>query len=97
MNLTFPFRRRSSLVISIAILKAAKNGVRKTHLLSLGALSYEQLIRYIDFLKAHGFIKDCGSLYQTTDKGLKLIVEFDSSSLLREVLTVYEHARVSAT
>ena len=76
------------MVISIAILKAAKNGIRKTHLLNLGSLSYEQLMRYSDFLKAHGFIKDSDSLYQTTDKGLKLIEEFDSSSLIREVLTV---------
>jgi predicted transcriptional regulator len=88
MNLTYPFKRRSSLAISIAILKAAKNGTRKTRLLSLGSLSYEQLMRYIDFLKAHDFIKDYGSFYQTTDKGLKLIEEFDSSSLIREALTV---------
>ena len=45
-------------------------------------------MRYMDFLKAHDFIKDYGSFYQTTDKGLKLIEEFDSSSLIREAVTV---------
>jgi predicted transcriptional regulator len=88
VNLTFPFKRRSSLVISVAILKAAKNGVRKTHLLNTSSMSYEQFIRYVDFLKVHGFIRESDSSYQTTDKGKELIKEFDSSSLIRELLTV---------
>lgn len=74
------------MVISVNILKAAKNGVRKTRLLSSVSLSYEQLIRYIKFLKARGFIKEHETLYQTTDKGLELIEEFDSSRLIRSVL-----------
>lgn len=86
MNLTFPSKRRGSLVISVAILKAAKNGVRKTHLLSSVSLSYDQLSRYIEFLKAGGFIKENGTIYKTTDIGRKLIEEFDSSELIRRVL-----------
>lgn len=86
MDLTFPSKRRSSLVISIAILKAAKKGIRKTHLLSSVSLSYGQLIRYIEFLEAHGFIEEYDNLYQTTGEGLELIEEFDSSSLIRSVL-----------
>lgn len=74
------------MAISVAILKAAKNGVRMTHLLSSVSLSYEQFIRYIEFLEARGFIKGQGTLYQTTDKGLKLIEEFESSPLIRSVL-----------
>jgi predicted transcriptional regulator len=87
MNITFPSKRRSSLVISVAILKAAKSGVKKTHLLSSLSLSYEQLTRYVEFLKVEGFIRECGTSYQTTNKGLELIEEFDSSSLIRSVLT----------
>lgn len=86
MSLTLPCKRRSSLVISIAILKAAKKDVKKTHLLSSLSLSYGQCTRYIEFLKAHGFIKECDASYQTTDKGLELIEEFDSSSLIRSVV-----------
>ena len=86
MNITSPFKRRGSLVISVSILKAAKNGVRITHLLNSASLSYEQFIRYIEFLKANGFIKEYNTLYQTTDKGLELIEEFDSSPLIRSVL-----------
>jgi predicted transcriptional regulator len=86
MHLTFPPKRRSSLVISVEILKAAKNGIRKTRLLSSVSLSYEQAIRYVEFLKKHGFIRECDGLYRTTDEGLKLIEEFESSSLIRSVL-----------
>jgi predicted transcriptional regulator len=86
MNLPFPSKRRSSLVISIAILKAAKNGIKKTHLLTSVSLSYDQFIRYVEFLKVHGFIREYDTSYQTTDDGLRLIEEFDSSSLIRSVL-----------
>jgi len=85
--MTFPSRRRGSLAISVAILKAARNGTRKTNLLSSASLSYSQFTRYIEFLKAHGFIRyRHDALYQTTDKGLQLIEEFDSSSLIRKVV-----------
>jgi len=57
MNSTFASRRRGALVISVTILKTAKNGVRKTHLLSSVSLSYEQLTRYLEFLKSRGFIR----------------------------------------
>ena len=86
MDLTFPSKRRSSLVISIAILKAAKRGTRKTHLLSSISMNCEQFTKYIEFLKAHGFIEENGSSYHTTDEGLELIEEFDTSSLIRSIL-----------
>ena len=87
MNLTFPSKKRDSLAISIAILKAAKKGTRKTRLLSSVSLSCEQFARYTEFLKARGFIEECGNLYQTTSEGFKLIEEFESSSLIQSVLT----------
>jgi predicted transcriptional regulator len=86
MDLTFPSKRRSSLVILIEILKAAKKGIRRTHLLTSVSLSYEQSTRYIEFLKTHGLIKQHDSVYLTTDEGQELIEEFDSSSLIRSVL-----------
>jgi len=84
--MNFPSRRRGSLVISVTILKAAKKGAKKTHLLSSVCLSYEQLIRYIEFLKTRGFIKEYDALYRTTEKGLQLIEEFESSSLIRNMV-----------
>lgn len=86
MKIALPFKRRGTLVISVAILKAAKNGARMTHLLNDASLSYEQFVKYADFLENCGFIKEEGNLYQTTDKGLELIDEFETSSLIRSVL-----------
>lgn len=86
MILTFPGKRRSTLVILVAILKAARNGTRKTRILSTVSLSYEQYVRYTEFLKSHGFIREYDSSFQTTDEGLELIHEFDSSLLIRSVL-----------
>lgn len=88
MHLTLLSKRRSSLVISVAILRAARNGIKKTHLLTSASLSYEQLMRYVEFLKTHGFIKEYDSSYQTTNEGLELIEEFESSSLIRSVLAI---------
>jgi len=87
MDLAFPSKRRSSLVISVAILRAAKKGIKKTNLLSSVSLSYEQSTRYIQFLKAHKLIKECDRLFQTTEEGMVLIEEYDSSSLIRSFLT----------
>jgi predicted transcriptional regulator len=86
MDLTFPSKRRNSLVIYIAILKAARGGTRKTHLLRSVSMNFGQFTAYIEFLKAHGFIEEYGSWFRTTREGLELIEEFNSSSLIRSVL-----------
>lgn len=86
MSSGFPSRRRGSLVISIAILEAARNGIRKTHLMGSVAMSYEQFSRYVEFLEVNGFVEKWGDLYRTTGKGLDLVAEFDSSPLTRSIL-----------
>lgn len=83
----FTFRRRGVLAISIAILKAARKGIRTTHLLYSARLSCEQLNRYIDLLEDRDFIERRGTLYKTTDRGFELIEEFESSPLTRSILT----------
>jgi predicted transcriptional regulator len=86
LGFVLPSKRRGSLVISVAILKAAKNCRKKTHLLSSVSLSTKQFKRYIKFLEFQGFIKESEKSYRTTNKGLKLIEEFDSSNFIRDVL-----------
>jgi predicted transcriptional regulator len=88
MNHTHPFRRRDSLVISVAILKAAKHGMKKTHLLNSVSMSYGQFTRYIGLLEAQGLVKESDNSYQTTGEGLELIEEFESSSLIRSILNI---------
>ena len=86
MDLTYPSKRRSSLAISVAILKAARKGIRRTRLLSSVCLSYEQSNKYIEFLKDQHFVEEHDNWFQTTQRGLELIDEFDSSSLIRSCL-----------
>jgi predicted transcriptional regulator len=92
MSLAFSFKRRNSLAICIVILKAARNSVKKTHLLSLASLSYEQLNRYVDFLQAHDLIEERVNSLHTTCKGLELIEEYESSSLIRMLAPEIEPA-----
>ena len=87
MSACFPTRRRGPLAITVAILKAAKKGILKTHLLCSVALSYEQFTRYLGFLSANDFVEKYDNLYRTTEKGLNLIREFESSPLTRSILT----------
>jgi predicted transcriptional regulator len=86
VNVKYPFKRRDSLTISIAILKAAKYGVRKTQLLSSASLSFTQFTTYAEMLEARGFLRRFDSSYQTTRMGLELIKEVESSSLIRSIL-----------
>jgi predicted transcriptional regulator len=69
MNSVFLSRRRGSLIITIAILKAARHVVGKTEVLYSIGLSYSQLTKYLRFLEATGFIKKRRGRYKTTAKG----------------------------
>ena len=88
MNTTFPSKRRENLAISVAILKAARHGIRTTGLIRSVSLNYGQFIRYITLLKACGFIVEDDAFYETTEKGLKLLREFESSPMIQSVLAV---------
>lgn len=87
MDSRFLNRRRESLVISVSLLKFARKGILKTHLLGAASLSYAQFIRYLDFLEDNGFVEKNGNYYKTTMKGLELIREFESSPLTQSILT----------
>ena len=76
------------MVISVAILKTARHGARKTSLIRSVSLNYGQFIRYITLLKACGFIVEDDAFYETTEKGLKLLREFESSPMIQSVLAV---------
>jgi predicted transcriptional regulator len=88
MDSSFLSRKRGSLAITIAILKAAKEGAMKTQLLYTIGMSYDQLSRYLEFLNVKDFIERNGNLLKTTDKGLELIEEFESSPLTQSIVDV---------
>lgn len=81
-------KRRDRLYIIAEILKMAKNGSLKTHLMYGANLSFAQLTDYLSFLISTGLLKtvkeDNKLLYKTTSKGLEFLTNYEKIiSLLR--------------
>jgi len=79
-------RRRDRHDIIAEILKTAKEGKIKTHIMYKAKLSYAQINEYIPTLVANGFLENItlkrkGSykkMFKTTMKGVRFIENFDS-------------------
>jgi predicted transcriptional regulator len=66
-------RRRERHELVMEILKTAKNGARKTHIMKKVGLSYAQLKEYLNALKGGGFLTDKSGILKTTEKGFHAI------------------------
>jgi len=55
------------------ILKVAKNGVKKTHIMYKASLSFPQLESYLTALKKADFITEKSGIWKTTEKGFHVI------------------------
>jgi predicted transcriptional regulator len=86
MDSAFLSRRRGTLIITVAILKATRNVVGRTTVMYSVGLSYSQLAKYLGFLVSRGFIEQKRGMYKTAEKGLRLIEEFESSPLTRSIV-----------
>jgi predicted transcriptional regulator len=67
------FKRRGRHDIILQILENAKEGARKTSIMFEARLSYSQLEKYLNHLKAAGFITEKSDIWQTTEKGFHVI------------------------
>ncbi len=81
-------KRRDRLYIIAEILRMAKNGSLKTHLMYGANLSFAQLNDYLSFLISTGLLKTAKegnrSIFKTTSKGLEFLTNYDKIiSLLR--------------
>ncbi len=70
------------------VLRTAKNGSLKTHLMYGANLSFSQLNYYLSFLLSTGLLKtvqeDNKVIYRTTSKGLEFLTNYEKIiSLLR--------------
>lgn len=67
--------RRSKMDITVAILKITKSGANKTRIVYGANLNFVLAGKYIDFLKANGFIESSTreTHYQITDKGREFL------------------------
>ncbi|BBL46938.1 winged helix-turn-helix domain-containing protein [Metallosphaera sedula] len=74
----FPSRKkRTEFDIEHDILSACKSGIRKTALMYKANLSYELAKKYISRLLRRGFISFDGTLYYTTESGLKRLEDLE--------------------
>jgi predicted transcriptional regulator len=66
-------KRRARHDIILEILKAAKNGVKKTKIMYKANLGFDQLKQYLNALKKENFITEESDIWKTTEKGLHAI------------------------
>jgi len=65
------------------ILKIARGGKRKTHIMYKAKLSYSQLKVYLELLNDRGLLESNNGFYCTTSKGLDFIKTYERISLFR--------------
>ncbi|MFB0514831.1 MAG: winged helix-turn-helix domain-containing protein [Candidatus Bathyarchaeia archaeon] len=83
-------KRRDRHDIIVEILKTARDGKIKTHIMYKAKLSYAQINEYLSLLVDKGFLelftvkqrKVRRKLYRTTEKGMKLLENFESMAKL---------------
>jgi len=68
-----PRKKRARHDIIMEILKAAKKGTKKTHIMYKARLSFELREKYLNALKEADFITEESGIWKTTEKGLHVI------------------------
>jgi predicted transcriptional regulator len=72
---------RSSFEIIAEILRAAKNGAKKTRIMCTCGLSYRFTGRYIAMLLETGLLR-IGNSYHPTEKGMQFLQNYQTIELL---------------
>ena len=72
---------RSSFEIIAEILKASKNGAKKTRIMYSCGLSYKFVQKYLELLLETGLLS-VGNCYRTTDKGIGFLNKYRTLELL---------------
>ncbi len=68
--------RRNNMEITADILKIAKNGAKRTHIVYKANLNFKLLSEYLEELEKNGLIenqKEGENIIKTTDKGIKFL------------------------
>lgn len=65
--------RRNNFEIDAEILRVAKDGARKTHIVYQANLNFKIVKGYLERLLRTGALRQVGSFYYTTEKGQDLI------------------------
>jgi predicted transcriptional regulator len=75
--------RRNDLDICADILKVAKSGAKKTHIVYQANLNFTLVKKYLKRLINSGFIEDNndGELYITTQRGFKFLEQYSKLTI----------------
>lgn len=68
-----PSKRRTRHITVVEILKKAKGGARKTHIMYEVGLSHDQNEQYLNALRKDGLITEESGTWKTTEKGRHVI------------------------
>lgn len=82
-------RRRNNLEITADILRIAKDGAKKTHIVYGANLNFKLLHQYLEDLERSGLIKNHvqrGGLIETTDKGIQFLNHYIEFQRFNEAL-----------
>jgi len=80
-------KRRSRHDIIMEILRAAKDGTKKTNIMYKVRLSFPQLEKYLNAMKKADWITEKTDLWKTTEKGLHAIEVCDTCCRIIEEIT----------
>jgi predicted transcriptional regulator len=69
-------KNRDRLDIVAAVLEAAKSGASKTRIMDMARLSFALLEKYLEVVRAAGFVQVEGSKYEMTEKGQEFLKNY---------------------
>lgn len=69
--------RRNRLEIMEDILRATRNGARKTEIMHKANLNFTRVNNYISFLTERGLLDNTGPIYTITEKGEEFLRDYD--------------------
>jgi len=75
--------RRQGLEIEAEILRICKDGAKKTWIVYKAYINFALVNVYIGELKRRGLLHEVEDLYQTTEKGLAFLGEYESFNKIR--------------
>jgi predicted transcriptional regulator len=83
--------RRDKLRITVEILKVARNGAKKTEIMSTVGMSFSQAVKYLEELETRELLekRNYGNngnfVYKTSEKGRKVFKAYDElDSLMKD-------------
>jgi len=81
-------QKRNALQVMVQILELTRKGSRKTRLMYGSNTSFEQLRKYLEYMKAHGLMVEENDIFSITEKGREFVKAYrELEQILRDSRT----------